>query len=56
MFRLKLDSYLYKSVYGNYNGKYMCVRIKYAKNRQSMPGILRNKQNVTILVVRKEVR
>jgi hypothetical protein len=30
MFRLKLDSYLYKIVYGNYNGKYMCVRIKYA--------------------------
>lgn len=40
----------------NYNGKYLCVCIKCAKNRQSMSGILRNKQNVTILVVRKEVR
>ncbi len=30
MFRLKLDGYLYKIVCGNYNGKYMCVRIKYA--------------------------
>lgn len=33
----------------NYNGKYLCVCIKCAKNRQSMPGILRNKQNVTII-------
>ena len=27
----ELDGYLYKIVYGNYNGKYMCVRISMPK-------------------------